>query len=187
MKYAVGSHLRAFREQKQETLKDVAKRASISESLLSQIERNKISPALETLFKITDALAIEPDVLFADMSKERHIQIVKKSQRKKISKKGIHYTMLSRTVNPNSRYELESFMIELAPGKSQDSLKSTHPGQECGFIMKGKAELQFGESLYKLEEGDSISFSSTVPHAIKNVGEESLVAYWVTSPPRNLV
>ena len=43
--YHFGEKLRQVRERKGYTLKVVASRAGVSESLVSQIERNKVSPA----------------------------------------------------------------------------------------------------------------------------------------------
>jgi transcriptional regulator with XRE-family HTH domain len=185
MKYPIGAQIRSFREHKGETLKKVAERAGVSDSLLSQIERNKISPAIETLFKITEALGVEPDVLFRNISKEREIDIVKSNERKIFDENGILYHKLSRTINSNARNEIEAYMIEIAPGKGKASAVSTHPGQECGIILTGKAEFQFADKNYLLEEGDSISFSSTVPHQIVNVGKKTMKAYWVASPPKD--
>ena len=182
LKHPIGTHIRSLRERKTETLKEVASRAGVSESLLSQIERNKVSPAIETLFKITEALGIEPEVLFAEMSKEQHISIIKKKERIIFKKKGITFHQLSKTTNANSRNEIDAYMLEIPPGHSGESQTSNHPGQECGIIYAGTAEITFGKATYILEEGDSISFSSTVPHQIKNCGTQTLKAYWVTSP-----
>jgi transcriptional regulator with XRE-family HTH domain len=184
MRYPIGTHIRSYREQKDETLKVVANRAGVSESLLSQIERNKISPAIETLFKITDALGVEPEIFFSEISKEREINIVKKNDRKTFEEKGIVFHKLSRTINSNSRNEIEAYMIEVAPGHEKESSVSTHTGQECGIIISGKAQFLFGEKEYVLETGDSISFSATVPHQIKNIGKTVMKAYWVASPPK---
>jgi transcriptional regulator with XRE-family HTH domain len=185
LKYPIGNHIRSFREQKNETLKVVALRAGISESLLSQIETNKVSPAIETLFKITDALGVEPEIFFAEISKERSVDVVKKNERRVFDEKGIRYHKLSCTINSNSRNEIEAYMIEISPGLKKESGISKHTGQECGIIISGKASFHFGEECYLLEEGDSISFSSTVPHQIQNVGKSALKAYWVTSPSKN--
>ena len=49
MKYTFGEKLRTVRERKGLTLKEVAGQAGVSESLVSQIERNKVSPSVDTL------------------------------------------------------------------------------------------------------------------------------------------
>jgi transcriptional regulator with XRE-family HTH domain len=49
--YKFGDKIRAIREKKKFTLKDIAEKINVTESLLSQIERNKVSPAIDTLLK----------------------------------------------------------------------------------------------------------------------------------------
>ena len=59
-----GSRLRAVRERRQMTLREVARKAGVSESLVSQIERDKVSPSIDTLLNITEALGVHPEYLF---------------------------------------------------------------------------------------------------------------------------
>ena len=62
--YRFGEKLRAVRERKGYTLKVVASKAGVSESLVSQIERNKVSPAIDTLLTLADVLEINLEFLF---------------------------------------------------------------------------------------------------------------------------
>ena len=52
--YHFGEKLRSVREHKGYTLKVVAQKAGVSESLVSQIERNHVSPAIDTLLALAD-------------------------------------------------------------------------------------------------------------------------------------
>ncbi|MBW1912730.1 MAG: helix-turn-helix transcriptional regulator, partial [Deltaproteobacteria bacterium] len=54
MKYRFGDKLRRVREKRKVTMKEVALKAGVSESLISQIETNKVSPAIDTLLGIAD-------------------------------------------------------------------------------------------------------------------------------------
>ena len=62
--YQFGEKLRAAREKKHLTLKTVALQAGVSESLVSQIERNKVSPAIDTLLSLASVLEINLEYLF---------------------------------------------------------------------------------------------------------------------------
>ena len=64
--YRFGEKLRAVRERKGLTLKTVANQAGVSESLVSQIERNKVSPAIDTLLNLADVLDINIEFLFEE-------------------------------------------------------------------------------------------------------------------------
>ena len=64
--YHFGEKLRSVRERKGYTLKVVATQAGVSESLISQIERNRVSPAIDTLLSLADVLDINLEFLFEE-------------------------------------------------------------------------------------------------------------------------
>ena len=77
--FSFGEKIRIVRERKQITLKQVAEAAEISESMVSQIERNKVSPSIDTLLSIADFLEIDVDYLFSDYRKSRKVVITRKN------------------------------------------------------------------------------------------------------------
>ncbi|WP_037570961.1 helix-turn-helix domain-containing protein [Spirochaeta cellobiosiphila] len=186
LKYRFGEKLRNLREKKGITLKAVAEIAGVSESLISQIERNKVSPSIDTLFAIADALQIELDYLFADLQRQRKVTIVKKAKRPSVLLEGINYHQLTVLPGSTDKYAIEAFILEIPPGISKGHEEFGHTGKELGFIMSGTGELQYGKEVFPFEEGDSVSFSSDLPHIIRNTGEETLKALWVITPPKIL-
>src|SRR3954454_21792211 len=61
---ALGERLRAIRQLRRKTLKDVATGAGISESFLSQLERGRTNATIATLQRLSTALGIEVSDLF---------------------------------------------------------------------------------------------------------------------------
>jgi mannose-6-phosphate isomerase-like protein (cupin superfamily) len=59
----------------------------------------------------------------------------------------------------------------------EDSLMR-HSGHEYGHVLKGKLGVAIGFETYQLGPGDSISFESTMPHRLFNVGEIPVEAIW---------
>lgn len=53
-----------------------------------------------------------------------------------------------------------------------------HVGTEYGFILRGTLEVTLGFERYQLNSGDSISFDSTRPHRLTNVGDIPVEAIW---------
>jgi transcriptional regulator with XRE-family HTH domain/mannose-6-phosphate isomerase-like protein (cupin superfamily) len=53
-----------------------------------------------------------------------------------------------------------------------------HVGTEYGFILRGTLEITLGFERYRLDPGDSISFDSTRPHRLTNVGDVPVEAIW---------
>jgi transcriptional regulator with XRE-family HTH domain len=178
-----GDKIREIRERSGCSLKDTAAKAGISASMLSQIETNRVSPAVDTLLKIVDALDIDIDYLFSDLKKRRQVNIVRKKDRSRRSSDGVIYEQLS--VTPGSReHGIEAYFIEIKKGRSSGNDSYGHPGRELGVIISGSGEFRIGTDIFTLEEGDSVSFDSSAPHRLTNTGSEPLRTFWVITPPK---
>jgi len=186
-KYNFGDKIRIIREKKKLTMKEVAIKAGVSESLISQIERNKVSPAIDTLLEIINVLEIDLEYLFAEFKKSKKINLVRYENRNKIFFDKIEYQQLSKTIEESETHGIEAYEMHIAPGGKSGSNEYGHNGKELGLIVSGKAEFSIGNEKYILNEGDSISFDSSVPHKLENIGKTELVAFWVITPPKMFV
>lgn len=184
MKYQFGDKIREIRERKGLTLKEVANKAGLSESLISQIERNRISPALDTLLSIADILEIDIEYLFSDYKKERNVNIVRENERRKITIQGTTYEQLSHIYGAGQEHGIEAYYLEIEPGCEKGSDEYGHVGRELGVIIEGEGSFWIGRKTLELKAGDSISFSSDSPHMLKNTGKDKLRAFWVVTPPK---
>ncbi len=183
-KHQFGSKLRAVRERRGITLKQVAGKAGVSESLVSQIERNKVSPSIDTLLSIADVLGIDYEYLFSDYRKKGTVEIVRASERSVTRDGLVTMSRLSVREEIPGEHSVDAFMLEVAVGGEKGDLEYGHAGREFGVILEGEAELLFGDDVYTLYKGDTVSFASRIPHILKNRGESALKAVWVVSPPR---
>ncbi len=186
MKYKFGEKLRSIREKKKKTIKEVAQTIGVSESLISQIERNKVSPAIDTLLEIVNVLDLDLEYLFSDLKRNKKVHLVKNNERNKMLFPGVIYEQLSRTEKSDDTNGIEAYQITIEPGGQSGSNEYGHKGKELGIILSGSGELRIGNQVYELEEGDSISFDSDIPHAVANTGKGLLKACWITTPPKNL-
>ena len=182
MKYLVGDKIRAVRERRATTLREVAEKAGVSESLVSQIERNKVSPAIDTLLAIADALEIDLEYLFADYRRERAVRIVHAGERQVISRPGVVYRRFAPMEGVQAG--VEAYELELEPGAETGNEEYGHEGSELGIVAEGRAELVVGSMKYELGPGDSASFASDFPHRLLNTGNSRLRMYWVLTPPK---
>jgi transcriptional regulator with XRE-family HTH domain len=162
----------------------VAGKAGVSESLISQIERNKVSPSIDTLFTIAEILEIDFDYLFRDFKKEKQASIIHKHERRRIETGPVTYEQLSLMYDTDEEHAIEAFLLIIKPGGKRGEREYGHIGKELGFILEGEATLEYGNRVYHLKEGDSISFSSHVPHLLTNTGKGELKTLWVSTPPR---
>ena len=180
--YHFGEKLRQVRENKGYTLKVVAQKAGVSESLVSQIERNHVSPAIDTLLSLADVLDINLEFLFEEYRKVRPVTIIHAKERPSMKEDEIIYEELANPTDSKGDISFESYMLKIPANTHTHRGSYGHMGQEFGIITKGRAKLIYEDKEYILEEGDSVSYSAAIPHTVENIGDCELNAIWVLSP-----
>ncbi len=182
--FRFGEKLRTVRERKGYTLKVVAQAAGVSESLVSQIERNRVSPAIDTLLALADALEIDLEYLFEEYRRERPVRLIRADERRHTTENRITYEEVVRPLEDDGAHAIEAYYITIPPGGETSRGSYGHLGREFGVITEGSVELHYETRVYTLNKGDSISFSATAPHILMNRGTEPARALWVVTPPQ---
>ncbi len=182
MKTKLGALLRAIRNSRHLTIKEVATKAGISSSLLSQIERNRISPSLDTLLRILEVYGVPPNKFFKDYETSSRVEIIKHSERKIYQRKGFKYEKLCGNSQTKGNHSFNAFFLELEPGQQRGDENDGHLGRELGIVVEGTAQLVYGQEIYEISAGDSVSFFSQIPHVIQNSSDQVFRAYWVVTP-----
>jgi transcriptional regulator with XRE-family HTH domain len=176
---SVGARLRAARMRQRMTLKDVASSAGISESFLSQVERGVAGVSVPTLHRVAAALGIMVADLFepADVTRP---QVVRRERRQSVDLAGARNTLLT----PRPLQNLEVFWIELGPRGATTDVPFAHgDSDEVLVVVSGEVEVTVDGKSYPLGAGDSIAYSSAVPHMCRNAGEATAEAIIALSPP----
>ena len=155
MTYQFGEKIRAVRERKGMTMRAVATRAGLSESLISQIERNKVSPSLDTLLQLTDILGIDVEYLFRNLKKDPGVTIVRKEDRKSLVQHGLAFHQLSSIKDLTQEHAVEAYLLEIDPGFFKGSEEYGHVGRELGVILEGTGMFHYGNADYELGPGDT--------------------------------
>src|SRR5687768_309680 len=68
---AIGEKLRAVRQERKMSLRDLAYKAEVSASMLSQIETGKVFPSVRSLYSIANALEVSVDYFFPEQDDNR--------------------------------------------------------------------------------------------------------------------
>lgn len=176
----IGEKIRLLRRSKRMTVKELATLAGVTPGLISQIEHGKVSPSLSTLKKILSALGETIVSLVEQEVGEQILKgVVRKNERRKVLVcPGLSYELISAK---NKVYSM--FVVYLEPGCDSGDSFYAHEGIESGIVIQGSVEITLGDRKIVLNEGDSITYPSTLPHKWKNVGEVTAVGIWVVSPP----
>lgn len=177
----MGGRLRTIRTRRRATLRQVADRAGLSESFLSQIERGIASPSVASLHRIAQALGVGVADLFEPDGARAQPRVLRRESRPSLAlgSRGRKFLLTPRPLE-----NLEVFVGELEPGGATADEPYVHgDSEELVVVLAGSVELQLEERLFSLETGDSIEYRSSVPHRVVNVGTEVAEVMWVISPP----
>ena len=68
---AIGEKLRTVRQERKLSLRDLATKADVSASMLSQIETGKVFPSVRSLYSIANALEVSIDYFFPEGNEDR--------------------------------------------------------------------------------------------------------------------
>ena len=190
----VGHKLRARREASGLSLRGLARRLEISPSALSQIETGKSRPSVSTLYAIVSELEMSLDELFAgpapaaapvppspkprrETRKGDAGRVQRNGTRSVIDlESGVHWERLTPTPDPDTDFLY--VVYEVGGSSSQGETFMRHAGREYGLILSGTLEVTVGFDTYELGPGDSVSFESSTPHRLRNVGAEPVRAVW---------
>ncbi len=174
----LGERLRQLRLQQGLTLRELAERVGKSESFLSRVERGQLDLSLNVLKEIADQLG-RPVIQLLDNGTPGTTGLIRQGEhRKLVVSPDLQYDILC---TPNS--ELSLFRIRLRPGGDSGHGHYRHQGIETGVVLQGTVRVIVGDREYILREGDSLTYSSTVPHRFENIGEIDAIGIWCVVPP----
>lgn len=176
----LGDKLKTCRKGRNLSLEELAGLTGFSKSFLSQIENGKNSPSIASLKKITGALGISIGELF-DEDRGEQVHVVKLKDRKsfEVVKDKVIFEFVASQV---AGRKMEVLFFTLLPGGESDG-DYAHEGEEFGTVLEGRLLLQIGGKEHLLEQGDTVYFSSSIPHRWTNPGAEVMRALWVITPP----
>jgi len=169
----LGAVARRVRESQGLTLSDVAARAGISAGMLSRLETGHVTPSLETLVALADALGVKPALLLQDVGgEEEGAQRVRAGQGLEVVRRGTRrghtYHLLAAQRGPKKSFE--PFLVTLTD-KSEVFPGFQHPGTEFLYVLTGSLTYRHGSHSYPLAPGDSLSFRGEVPHGPEILGK----------------
>ena len=166
IKLDIGSKIRAIRNRKKITIAQMCEATGLSKGFVSNVENNNTSPSINTLQTIASFLGVPLPYLL--LEKQQHMRVVRKETRTNTSFNNLKIDHLT------SKGGLRMMIVEFPPGTSMGE-PNAHEGEECHLVMEGKILAEQGEDSVILNEGDSFSWNASVPHFVKNIGDEKAV------------
>lgn len=180
MEIMIGTKLKQRRTEKKLSIAELSKLSDVSTGLISQIERGKVTPSVTNLWRLAKALDTNINYFFEEEPQEDQIVLRKGDQRTLVTYHNTSFYKMLCPIIPNRMLDLME--ITLKGGSSYEKKTLCHEGEECGYVLKGTLTVHLNGKDYVLQEGDSIYFSSTLPHKYINNEEEDCISIWAMTP-----
>ncbi len=163
----ISRNLRQKRQRRGLSLSDVAKTASISKSTLSELERGRGNPSIDTLWSLAQALNVPFAELFEDGSGETS-RVRRRAEAPVVAWEGKGFT--TRHLFDAAGGRAEVYLLELARGTRRHAPGHGAHVTEHVVVMSGRALVGPEDDAGELEQGDSITFSGDLPHVYGSIG-----------------
>lgn len=152
----------------------------MSVSFLSQVERGVSSITLTSLHKIADALEVNMNEL-VDVEEGNQYKYISNANSQIITRLGKNYRSFVRLSGKFQARKLEGFLLIMEP-HLDDSEESSHEGEEFYYVTKGEAVFILDDEEFRVGQGESIHYPSSVRHRIANRNDTELVMICIITP-----
>jgi transcriptional regulator with XRE-family HTH domain len=180
MSIDVGTHLKAVRQMYGLSQRELAKRAGVTNGLISLIEQNRVSPSVSSLKKVLDGIPMAlADFFTLDLGGKPQVFF----PREELANIGTASVELRLVGGRLAQRSMSILHEHYAANADTGEEMLTHAGEEGGVVVRGKIELTVGGESRVLGAGDAYYFKSSVPHRFRNIGREECEIVSASSPP----
>ncbi|MFC0541282.1 helix-turn-helix domain-containing protein [Kutzneria chonburiensis] len=207
----IGVRLRRGRTEVGISVRELARKAGVSASLVSQIENGKARPSVATLYALVQHLNLTVDELFegdgpkpivvaesisgpfdgvepspasvAAIQKLIGAPMVQPAESRGTLRLegGITWERLTPCDVPG--VDFLKITYDVGGASCADGLRQQHQGHEFGYLLSGRLGVTVGFDTTEIGPGDSIYFDSSTPHRLFNAGEEPAIGIWMVHAP----
>lgn len=173
----IGTKIKRMRQQLHLSQAELADRCELTKGYISQLENDLTSPSISTLIDILAALGSDLAEFF---KKEDDTRVVFHADEFIEKQDG---GMNLKWIIPNAqKNEMEPVLVELEPA-AETSLDFPHEGEEFGFVLEGKVNIELGDGKYPCKKGEAFYYTADKSHRIVNSGKTIAKFIWVSTPP----
>ena len=180
----LGNRLSTFRKLNGLSLEQLAKRAGLTKSYLSKLERDLSSPTIATLLKLARALGLSAEQLIGEAEQDDDIVLVRAGDRVPFARSREREGYVYEAIAANrTRKAMAPFIMSPPMTVNEKTDLASHAGEELVFLLSGVMEMVFVDRVIRLEAGDSLYFNASIPHRSRSLGDAPAKALVVVSIP----
>lgn len=184
--HQAGRRVRALREARGLSLRDLADRSGVSAPMLSQVERGDTSPTLSVAGKIAAGLGLSLSQLLR-LDEGHHVVLARAKDRRAVRRNGHRYEQVSPGL-PGERASVTVHALRAGArtGGTGDVPLHAAGSRETVLVAAGSLAVLVDDERYDLAAGDAITFDADLPHHFENTGTtETTFTAVVTAGLRN--
>ncbi|PYM18609.1 MAG: hypothetical protein DMD81_05535 [Candidatus Rokuibacteriota bacterium] len=177
---ALGERIKMLRGERALQQRQLAEKAGLTPSMVSQIESGRLTPSLHTVGKIAGALGVPIASLF-DAEPAGRIHVSRKKDYPVVSFDGAaeRWSVLGAGLFDGKIRAVVSTLAPRSRGITTDKVV-IKPGQmKLFYVLDGKVALHYNGERHALEAGDSALLDGGTRHGWENVGTRTARALWV--------
>ena len=176
----VGAHLRAIRQFHGLSQRELAKRAGVTNGMISLIEQNRVSPSVSSLKKVLDGIPMSlADFFTMDLQVPPQVFY----GREELTEIGASPVELRLVAARRPQRAMSILHERYAAGADSGPDMASHPGEKGGVVVHGQIEVTVGTAARLLGPGDAYYFATAVPHRFQNPGREDCEIISASTPP----
>jgi transcriptional regulator with XRE-family HTH domain len=177
---SLGERIKQLRAERALQQRQLAEKAELTPSMVSQIESGRLTPSLHTLGRIAAALGVPIGSLF-DGQPPGRLHVTRRREYPVVSFDGTSETwaILGAGLFQGKIRAVVSTLGPRASGVETEKVV-IEPGQmKLFYVIEGKVALHYNGECHALETGDSAYLDGGTPHRWENVGTKTAKALWV--------
>jgi transcriptional regulator with XRE-family HTH domain len=178
--FDVGARLRSLREMHGLSQRELARRAGVSNAIISLIEQNRSSPSVGSLKKVLDGLPVSLAEFFGGETGARPQVFFAAAELVELAGGRISYRQVGRDLGEKAVQILHE---RYAPGADTGETMLRHESEEGGVVIRGRLEVTVGDQRRVLQAGEAYYFDSRLPHRFRNVGDTECEVVSACTPP----
>lgn len=161
----VGLRLKELREERNLSMRALAKECGLSTNALSMIERGLTSPSVSSLNKIANALGVPITAFFRVEPPKQKIVYQRSDQHRQVPfLRGLWEGLGGEGFLGG----MEPFLLTLEVGGGSGKHEMLHTGHEFVYCLEGEIEYDIEGERYLLNQGDSLLFAAQLRHRWRN-------------------
>lgn len=181
----VGDTLAALRQAQALSLDELSRKAGVSKSMLSQIERAQANPTVAVVWRLANALGVPMAELLgsapAAPAAPAITLVPTQSTPSLRSPDGLCELRILGPVEMAGQFEW--YELKLLPGGVLDSQPHEPGTREHLTVSSGSVELQVADASQKIKPGETARYPADCRHSIRNTSKSAANAWLVVIHP----